>query len=238
LSGNRWTPDGRYLLLHGRDAKGRWGIYQTDVQNGDLSLVLPLNQRRIWYPAWSPDGKTLYFSQRSSDGKMALMQRDLASGSEKELIRAVTAVSDGVSPDGQYIAASIVDVPSRSRIKLLIPLAGGERRELMRVPAGVEPGELGNYGKGTAVMCAQWAPDSRSFLTFKRFNDEKRNNEVWRVPLDGGAPVKLDLKLDKCFGLSPDRRRIAIVVDEKGPPQGEEVWVLENFLSPTTTASK
>jgi len=235
-----WVPDGRSLLLQGRDFKGRWGTYRMDVQTGDLSPFI-LHERRqdLLYPTWSPDGKSLYFSRQISGGKeFALIQRDLASGNEKELIRRVFVVANKVSPDGLYLAAASVDPSTNSRTRLLIPTAGGEPREIMRVPTGVEPEALTNYSKGIWHMGFHWAPDSRSFLTTKRFQDGKHSDEVWRVPLDGGVPIKLDLAGVSGFQLHPDGRRIAYSVAEKGPPRKQEVWVLENFLPTTTSASK
>ena len=67
----------------------------------------------------------------------------------------VTALA--VSPDGRYIAINSVDPASRSSIKLLFPTAGGDPREVMRVPAGVEPEAM--------LIGAQWALDSRSLFT-------------------------------------------------------------------------
>ena len=39
--GLRWSPDGRSLLVKGKDNKGRWGLYQLDAQTG---AVTPLVQ--------------------------------------------------------------------------------------------------------------------------------------------------------------------------------------------------
>ncbi len=239
LYSNLWAPDGRSLFLQGRDFKGRWGTYRMDVQTGDLSPFILHERRDLLYPTWSPDGKSLYFSRQISGGKeFAVIQRDLASGSEKEVIRRAFVVANKVSPDGQYIAASSVDPSTNSRTKLLIPTAGGEPREIMRVATGVEPGALTNSSKGIGLVGTQWASDSRSFLTTKRFNDEKHSDEVWRVPLDGGVPIKLDLGGVIGFQLHPDGRRIVFAVTEKAPPRGQQVWVLENFLPATTSASK
>ena len=67
------------------------------------------------------------------------------------------------------------------------------------MPTGVEPEELTNNSKGIWHMGFHWAPDSRSFLALKRFMTRKAN-EVWRVPIDGDVPTKLDMKLDPPAG--------------------------------------
>jgi Tol biopolymer transport system component len=229
-------------LIQGRDFKGRWGTFQVDTQTGVLSTLFLHERTDLLYPSYSPNGKSLYFSRKiSASNEFALIQHDLASGMERELIRRAFLAPDKISPDGRYLAISAVDVPSGARVKLLVPTDGGEPRELMRVTAGVAPGDLISYNKGIALMGTQWAPDGRSFLTLKRFNDEKRSNEVWRVSLDGGAPSKTDLELHGLPLLAqvhPDGTRVAFTVAEKGWPKGQEVWVLENFLPTTTSASK
>jgi hypothetical protein len=55
------------------------------------------------------------------------------------------------------------------------------------------------------------------------------NTEIWRIPAQGGTPLKLDLSVPKLafFTLHPDNRRFAFSVNE-GPKS--ELWVLENFL--------
>ena len=239
-----WAQDGHSLLIQGQDFKGRWGVYRIDAQSGDLTLLISDQSREILYPTWSRDGESLYFSRRifRTGKEFVLMRRDLATGKETELLRRPFIAPDQISPDGRHMAVSTVDVPSNSRIKLLIPTAGGEPREVMRVPAGVGPDDLWNYGKGIALAGTQWAPDGRSFFTIKRLNDEKHRTEIWRVPLEGGVPTKTDLRLDELgngfFQLHPDGKRIAFSVAEKELPKGKEVWALENFLPPTTGAKR
>jgi hypothetical protein len=52
---------------------------------------------------------------------------------------------------------------------------------------------------------------------------------IWRVPAQGGTPLKLDLSVPKMesFALHPDNHRFAFSVKEESK---NELWVLENFL--------
>jgi hypothetical protein len=61
------------------------------------------------------------------------------------------------------------------------------------------------------------------------------SSEIWRVPAQGGTPLKLDLSIQKMlfFSLHPDNRRFAFSVDEGSK---SELWVLENFLPPPKVA--
>jgi hypothetical protein len=56
------------------------------------------------------------------------------------------------------------------------------------------------------------------------------SREIWRVPAQGGTPLKLDLSVPKLlsFALHPDNRRLAFSVLEESK---SELWVLENFLA-------
>jgi hypothetical protein len=55
-------------------------------------------------------------------------------------------------------------------------------------------------------------------------------SEIWRIPAQGGTPLKLDLSVSKMefFTLHPDNRRFAFSVNEGFK---SELWVLENFLA-------
>jgi len=54
-------------------------------------------------------------------------------------------------------------------------------------------------------------------------------SEIWRIPVQGGTPLKLDLSVPKMdsFTLHPDNRRFAFSVNDGTK---EELWVMENFL--------
>jgi hypothetical protein len=56
-------------------------------------------------------------------------------------------------------------------------------------------------------------------------------SRIWRVPAQGGTPLKLDLSVPNLdyFVLNPDNRRFAFSVN--GGTK-HEVWVMENFLPP------
>ena len=54
-------------------------------------------------------------------------------------------------------------------------------------------------------------------------------DELWRIPVAGGEPRKLNLGVKVShLSLHPDGRRIAFTGPD--PKGGQEVWVMENFL--------
>ena len=136
-----------------------------------------------------------------------------------------------LSPDRQWIAASIPDRTTNAARVLLIPVQGGEPRELLRSSA---PAQFRIPG---------WMPDGRSLVVWKSLtSDWKQANtasEVWQVSLEGGEPRRLKLNLASLpattgFQFSPDGRYIAYATNSGSL---SEVSVLENFL-PTTGKAK
>jgi hypothetical protein len=56
--------------------------------------------------------------------------------------------------------------------------------------------------------------------------------ELWRIPADGGAPVKHPLTAATTGGwLRPDGREYSMLRTERR----QQVWTIENFLPPMTT---
>jgi hypothetical protein len=74
----------------------------------------------------------------------------------------------------------------------------------------------------------RWTQDGR-YIIARAVGTE--SSEIWRVPAQGGTPLKLDLSVPKMlfFALHPDNRRFAFSVDEGSK---SELWVMENFLPP------
>jgi Tol biopolymer transport system component len=213
--GFRWTPDGSSFLAAGRDLKGRGGIFRIDARSGETSIVVHRDRGGVGGPVLSPDEKTLYY-RTYVGGEFAFVRRDLGTGNETELIRRPRLGTLNLAPDGRAIATFSFDPSAKSASLLLISIPGGEPRELMRVnePAGIQ----------------MWAPDSRAIF-IKRSPSDGRP-ALWRAPLDGTQPKKLDANLDPNIGqfrLHPDGRQVTFEVRVQHR-QGVEVWALENFL--------
>jgi len=158
-------------------------------------------------PKLCPDGKTLVFI---ADGP-SIRKRNLETGEESEVLK-VGHMSYDLSPDGREVVFQM-----DGAVKT-VPLNGGEPRELFR-------GLAKSYG-------LRWTRDGRYIIA--RANGTA-NSEIWRVPAQGGTPLKLDLSVPKMlfFALHPENRRFAFSVDDVSK---SELWVLENFLPPTKVA--
>jgi len=158
------------------------------------------------FPHLCPDGKTLVF--RSGGG---IRKRNLDTGEESEVVKA--EMHYNLSPDGREVVFQV-----DGAVKT-VSLNGGEPRELFRDSAAHY------YG-------LEWTRDGR-YIIVQVIG--KASSEIWRVPAQGGTPLKLDLSVPKMgsFALHPDNRRFAFSVNEGSK---SELWVLENFL-PTPKAS-
>ena len=211
-----WSPDGRSLLLRGDD--GRQGIFRIDVQSGESSIVYVGDGLSGPLAEWSRDGKKVYFNRRR-----VLIERDLDSGAEREIDRELNVTSGNLSPDGKYFIGTRTDTSAKTSSLLLVPVAEGQPRELLRL---TQPESIALFGS--------WTPDGSVIFT----KDTGSRKEVWLVPVTGGRPRKLDIDpaiwwdgsedrpSEVSFRVSPDGRRISFLMGRSV----REVWALENFL--------
>lgn len=138
-----------------------------------------------------------------------------------------------LSPGGQNFAVAHYDASTNSARLLLVPVAGGQPREVLQLPQGE-----------SLFRPFTWMPDSRALIIEKNTGS---NWELWRVPVDGGQLRKLDidpiiwregvtnegsivLQGDSGFSISPDGHSIALMTGKTVT----EIWALENFLPPLT----
>jgi Tol biopolymer transport system component len=221
LLGFTWASDGASFILNGTDAKGRGGIFRVDAQTLRTTLIVhpESNVRNDVFPIGeSPDGKYLYYGfLAAKTDSVSVIKRDLVTGTDLELIRRPNRdafrghLRDLVlSPNRHFITMSYqYDATTRTNAVLVVRTDGGEPRELLR---------------DRDVRVAMWAPDGQSLFV-------RKGQELWRAPLDGGQPTKLDVTLDPTWAglvVHPDGREVAIQTSI--PARPAELWVLENFL--------
>jgi len=158
-------------------------------------------------PHLCPDGKTLVFL-----GEGGIRKRNLDTGDESEVIKA--GMFYDLSPDGREVVFQV-----DGAVKT-VSLNGGEPRELFH-----------GLAKSYAL---KWTRNGRYIIAQARGT---ASSEIWRVPAQGGTPLKLDISVPKMddfsFALHPDNRRFAFTVNEGSK---SELWVMENFLPPLKVA--
>jgi Tol biopolymer transport system component len=187
------------------------GITETETAifriDTETSGITKLRDRGL-VPKLCPDGKTLVFLWGG------IWKRNLDTGEESEVVK-IRGMFYDLSPDGREVVFhDRVDGAVKT-----VSLNGGEPRELFR-------GLAQNYR-------LRWTRDGR-YIIAQAFGTA--SPEIWRVPAQGGTPLKLDLSVPKMdsFTLHPDNRRFAFSVNEGDK---SELWVLENFL-PAAKAAK
>jgi Tol biopolymer transport system component len=227
-SGIRWTPDGKAVVVTSSEAGKGKNLIRIDVQTGQVTSLMPLPASG-GVPRFeiSPDGNTIFYVR-----KPGLVAHDLRSGQEKVVIEKRGLYAGLVSPDGQRLLIAVNE--KGSQILLVMPAAGGEARELVRVD-----GEKGVPFWGSPA----WMPDGRYVAFLKGVKAEAqipytaRQWQLYRVAVEGGEPQRLGLNVASMLTgelrLHPDGRRVAI--DDIKP--NLEVWVMENFL-PAPKAAK
>lgn len=219
----QWSPDGRFVLVGGRDNRGRGAIYQIDAETGEVRLIVQSeygeSSEIIGLPEWSLDGKAIYFGRTDRKAKLCrIMVRDLDTGKEKELHRLVEGLSTrlSLSPGGRWLACINREA---KRVLKVIPIAGGEPKELFTWDQ-----------TGGHPISITWTADGR-YILFSRKQKDSRKWDLWRIPAEGGEAQKLELTMMSFWNLNvhPDGRRIAFSSYGLTPPRSE-IWVMENFL--------
>lgn len=228
LNAPRWSPDGTRLLVKGRSATtNRWGEFIVDARTGAMTPAVTAealgDEGEIGPHQWVPGREAILIGRH---GK-GLMEVDLASGAETMLVPVAAGSSffsagRGVaySPDGGMLAWSVHERKAGAPAESVLRVRNGDRtiREVLRVtmPDG--------------LMLTAWAPDGRAVYVVWQFGarngSKARAPELWRVPIDGGAPEPTGLAADGMrVAVHPDGRTIAYVT---GFPTWE-IWAMEGI---------
>jgi len=237
----RWSPDGRSILVSGKDKKIKHGLFLVDAQTGDVTPTVMWEDREIDAPAWFPDGKRLLFhSQRFEAGTImpaTVVIRDLATGQEKVIFQppAGMKIDDiALSPDGQQVALTLLEKQTQSSVLKVLPISGGEARELTRTK---EPEVI----VGDSLS---WSSDSRYIVFGRAVNSQEllggyfphgRETQMLAISSRGGELHALGLSMDSANSASfdPAGHHIAFAAGRAK----SEIWVMENFL-PTLKAAQ
>jgi Tol biopolymer transport system component len=221
----RWSPDGRAILVPGKDTEGRHGLFLVDAQTAEVSAALLWEGSEISHPAWFPDGKRLLYSRgESGTTAAAVLVRDLETGRETEFYRPTlgSTIDDiALSPDGRQVALTLLETETRESALKVLPIAGGEASELVRAK---EPDVI----VGDSLS---WSSDSR-YIVFgrTRATGQERKPQLLAISSRGGEPHALGLAMDSVRSLSFDPTGHHVAFAAREGKDKVEVWVMENFL--------
>ncbi len=200
-----WAPDSRSLLAWGMTVKEN-ALFRIETESGQITKLA----EGRWAPRLSPDSKTMVYM-----GNGGITQRNLNTGEESVGVKVGTEVLNNyedLSPDCREA------VFQEKGIVYTVSLNGGEPRKL--------------FSGLTHYYVLRWTRDGRYIIA--QALDYTTGwflpiSEIWRIPAQGGPPLKLDLSVPKMefFALHPDNRHFAYSVNDG---TREELWVMENFL--------
>ncbi len=177
-------------------------LVQTTTSAAPRVLSRPGPGERDDLPAWSPDGREIVFSRRSEDGACrVLLVAATGAGDERELARCDGSdlLSYDWLPDGSgLLFGTMTGADGGGRMRVLGPV-DGRWREL---DYAATPGDL-DFGPRVS-------PDGR-WIAFIR---NPQMGDVWRIPVEGGAPEQLTRLGAEMRGLSwmPDSRGLVFAI--------------------------
>jgi Tol biopolymer transport system component len=224
MGGLHWTPDGKAVAVPASEAGKGENLIRIDVQTGQVTSLMPLPALGGW-PRFdlSRDGHTIFYVRPPAPPDVnagRLIARDLRSGRETVVVEKRGLYAGVASPDGRRLLIAVGE--DKSQVLLVMPAAGGEARELVRVDGEKEIPFWGS---------PSWTPDGRSVAFLKGVKGKAGQWQLWRVPAEGGEQQRIGLIAARQLQgvrLHPDGRRVAI----NDVKVDLEVWVMENFLPP------
>lgn len=222
----RWSPDGESLLVWVADRLGVGGAWRVDARTGAVLFSYPpLTSGPIRHVQWAPDGRSFFgFSLRDFTH---VWRVDASSGHARPVYTAPAGHTIqaffAVSPDGHALAICLNEPGGQATRLEIVNISEGSGREVMRV------------GVPDLFSVQQWTRDGAQILITRARTEHMTGRafggamELWSVPVDGGLPRSLNLKMDGLSGVrvSPDGERLAF---RAGTPTSDW-WLMDNFLA-------
>jgi Tol biopolymer transport system component len=196
------SPDGQYIVFASTRSGGP-NLWRIDI-DGDNLRQLTSDGSEDNRPRYTPDGKWIVFQSWRS-GKASVWKMPVEGGEAIQLTNMMT-INPTPSPDGKLVACMDIEAPPSVQRILLLPIDGGEPERVIELPPN------------TWRSVLEWTLDERAIM----FRDGDGVYNIWRMPIQGGQPLKLtNFKLDPAaivpawmgspsYALSPDGKQFAI----------------------------
>ena len=189
-----------------------------DARTGEALAPKRINGLATPYQlGYSPDCNSVYVSSYiRSTQQRRIYQLDVETGKQTEMMsgRGEWAISPRVSPDSRWLALIGTLEGGKKAGLLVLPTAGGALRMLA---SGADYGPT-------------WTPDSKRLMytqEVRRADGLGTENELYWVPVDGGTPQPMGIRMPHASApsLNADGRRILFSAGESY----NELWVLRNL---------
>jgi Tol biopolymer transport system component len=192
-SAGAWDSTGKRFVFPGI-SKGAPVLTIVNADTGKRLREIRLKDlHEVLNPAWSPDGNLIAFSGLIG-GLNDLFVYDLSTDGLRRLTTDAYAELDPAwSPDGRQLAFST----DRFSTNLPVLEPGSLRLAVMDLVSG-RIREAGGF-EGAKNISPQWTSDGRSLYFL---SDRQGITNIYRVPIDGGAPAQLTNILTGVSGIT------------------------------------
>jgi Tol biopolymer transport system component len=175
-----WFPDGSALVVPGLDANRKPTVSRVDIKSGVATTIVQRDDMAIGQASVTRDGRSLVYFGYTKDTSLVVV-RDLLTGQERVLTKSPAATGMAVSVEGKLVAVTMTADGMGGAALAVIPVAGGEPREILHVEQG-----RSIPASGYPI----WTPDGSRILCRFALQD-KSESGIFLVPVDGGEPVKM-----------------------------------------------
>src|ERR1035437_9332939 len=201
-----WTPDGKYIVVTkaggGLGGPGKLWMYNVDGGNGiNLLPTAPPTQKTVG-AAFGPNARYIWYAARTGDWQYnavgpqyQLWVYDRENGKSTEMTtRYGSGFRPALSPDGKFLVyASRYDTKTGLRLRNLDTQA----EEWLAYP--VQRDETESRAPLDAYPGYSFTPDSKAIVV-------SYGGEIWRVPVDKTAPVKIPFTANVKMAMGPEVR--------------------------------
>jgi serine/threonine protein kinase len=215
----QWYAHDSAVVALGMSKDGKDAFYRIDPNTGTHRLLAEFNEVESNFEGvWSADGDTMF--NRYSDWRRGLFRLDIATGERRSLYvppagEDLATENLALSPDGRMLAFHARNDAAGTASLMILPANGGAARPLLTIRRP-EAFLIGSF---------TWTPDSKEILASRTRNEV---SEIWRVPVDGSPPAKIDFPAMRVqsLRLNRDGKTIAFT----NVKNRAEIWVFERFL--------
>lgn len=220
-----WSPSGKSIIVSGVDQNEQVGFYKVDISSGKISPhkteVFDLQNHKLnlgYHPKYTQNGKYFYYLDYL---RKEIIRIDISSGEETTVLKSDEDLGYFlVSPDERKIVFNYRFNNTNSLF--VIPTSGGEVKKLGTINGISEIRIISLTSDSNKIWCLGW--------------NDASDMRIYGISMDGIISESLELKelaepknlRGIKISIHPDGKTVAVSLSSGF---GEEMWVMENFLS-------